>query len=342
MTEEWEYMVPRSKKLKIIFLFASVLTITLCYYVTELRAHHYHLIYQGVYFLPIMLAGFWFGLRGGLGTSLSITLLYLPFTVMYWEGFSAGDFNNVIETVLYNAVGVILGILRDRERAGQRRLREFEGLASIGKAVSALAHDLKAPLIAIGGLSRSVLKSLEKDGPSRKKMDVIIEETQRLEYMVREMLDFSRPLELRRSRGDINQVISQSLRIVADAAEKRKVKVQIHSSKDLSPISFDPPRMKQVFINLLVNAIEASSEGGTVSVHKCQKRKQLIIDVSDSGCGIPIDKKEEIFSPFFTTKEDGTGLGLPIAKKIVEAHQGHLDVLENPEGGVTFRVRIPF
>src|SRR4030067_2347030 len=216
-------MIRRSKKLKIIFLFASVLTITLCHYVTEFTAHHYHLVYQGVYFLPITLAGFWFGLRGALSTSLSITILYLPFTIMHWEGFSGDDFNNVMEMVLYNAVGVILGILRDRERAGQRRLREFEGLASVGKAVSALAHDLKTPLIAIGGLSRSVLKSLEKDRPSRKKIDVIIEETQRLEYMVTGMLDFSRPLELRRSSEDINQVISQSLAIVAETAQKRKV-----------------------------------------------------------------------------------------------------------------------
>jgi two-component system, NtrC family, sensor histidine kinase HydH len=335
-------MIQRSKKLKIIFLFASVLTITLCHYVTELRAHHYHLVYQGVYFLPIMLAGFWFGLRGALSTSLSITILYIPFTFMHWEGFSGDDFNNLIEMVLYNAVGVILGILRDRERAGQRRLREFEGLASVGKAVSALAHDLKTSLIAIGGLSRSVLKSLEKDGPSRKKMDVIVEETQRLECMVKEMLDFSRPLELRRSREDINHVISQSLAIIADTAQRRKVKVQIQPSQNLSLISFDPPRMKQVLINLLINAIEASPEGGTVSVHKYQKREKLIIDVSDSGCGIPIDKKEEIFFPFFTTKEDGTGLGLPISKKIVEAHEGCLEILENPEGGVTFRVIMPF
>ena len=257
-------MIQRSKKLKIIFLFASVLTITLCHYVTELRAHHYHLIFQGVYFLPIMLAGFWFGLRGALITSLSITILYIPFTFMHWEGFSGGDFNNVMEMVLYNAVGVILGILRDRERTGQRRLREFEGLASVGKAVSALAHDLKAPLIAIGGLSRSVLKNLEKDGPSGKKMDVIIEETQRLEYMVKEMLDFSRPLELRRSTEDINHVISQTLAIIADTAQRRKVKVQIHSSKDLSPISFDPPR---------THYVSPSQAWSLVTIFRCEKKE---------------------------------------------------------------------
>ena len=170
-----------------------------------------------------------------------------------------------------------------------------------------------------------------------KRLDIIVEETQRLESMVKEMLDFSRPLELHRSQEDINKLISQSLAIISEFAQERKVKVQSQSSQNLPLISFDPPRMKQVLINLLINAIEASPEGETVSVHKYQKREKLIIDVSDSGCGIPIDKKEEIFFPFFTTKEDGTGLGLPIAKKIVEAHGGYLEVLENPEKGRYFQ-----
>ena len=196
LTEGWDCMKRRKKQFKIFFLLVSVLTITLFHYVTELRTHHYHLVYQGVYFLPIMLAGFWFGLRGSLGTSLSITLLYIPFTLMHWEGFPGGDFNNVMEMVLYNAVGMILGILRDRERAVQRRLREFESLASIGKAFFGLVHDMKTPLIAIGGIIRLFRRSLEKGSPDVRKLDIVIEETQRSEYMVKEMLDFSRPLQL--------------------------------------------------------------------------------------------------------------------------------------------------
>ena len=336
-------MKRRSKQFKIIFLLALVLTITLCLYITELKAHHYHLVYQGVYFLPIILAGFWFGLQGGLGTSLSITLLYIPFTLIHWEGFSGADFNNLIEMVLYNVVGMILGILRDRERAGRRRLREFEGLASLGKAVSGLAHDMKTPLIAICGIIRLFRRSLEKGNPDIRKLDIVIEETQRLEYMVKEMLDFSRPLQLNRSNEDLKQVVSQSVAIVANVAHERTVKVLTEFSGGLPLVYLDRLRMKQVLINLLINAIEASPDGETVMTCCSQKRGELIIDVSDHGCGLPSEKREEIFLPFFTTKEKGTGLGLPIAKKIVEAHEGHLEVLKNHEGtGVTFRVRIPF
>jgi two-component system, NtrC family, sensor histidine kinase HydH len=112
-------------------------------------------------------------------------------------------------------------------------------------------------------------------------------------------------------------------------------------SPHLPEVFLDPLRLKQVLLNLLLNAIEASPEGESVGLDLYHKRKNIIIDVRDHGCGLPPGKKEEIFSPFFTTKSKGTGLGLPIAKKIVEAHEGMLEVLENPAKGVTFRVIIP-
>jgi signal transduction histidine kinase len=100
-------------------------------------------------------------------------------------------------------------------------------------------------------------------------------------------------------------------------------------------------RMKQVFINLVTNAIQASPKGGEVVVSNYANGNSLAIDVSDCGCGIPTDKRLEIFSPFFTTKKEGTGLGLPIVKKIVEAHRGSVEIFDNPGKGITFRVTIP-
>jgi signal transduction histidine kinase len=106
-------------------------------------------------------------------------------------------------------------------------------------------------------------------------------------------------------------------------------------------VSIDGLRIKQVLINLLINAVEASSEGDVVKVCGYEEKGNFLIEIIDCGCGIPTDKREEIFSPFFTTKQGGTGLGLPIAKKIVEAHQGYLEVQNNSEKGVTFKVNIP-
>src|SRR5574342_33146 len=124
---------------KIALLAFLISGITFAHYFTEWNVHHYHIFYQGLYFLPVILAGFWFGLRGSLAASLSITILYLPFTVIHWHGFSADDFNSVMEMVLYNVVALILGMLRDRETKVQGRLRESERLASMGKMVSCLA-----------------------------------------------------------------------------------------------------------------------------------------------------------------------------------------------------------
>jgi len=336
-------MASKRTKGKIAFVAFLVGGITLAHYLTEWKVHHYHIFYQGLYFLPVILSGFWFGLRGALGTSLSITILYLPFTIINWNSFSADDFNSAMEMVLYNVVALILGKLRDREIVAQGRLWQSERLAAMGKAVSCLAHDLKNPLIAIGGLGRLARKNIENNDSSfKEKLDVIVKEANRLEKMVKEMLDFSRPLELHPTKGYIDNVVNESLLIISDLAQAKKVNVQNLHSQDLPLMFFDSDRMKQAFINLLTNAIEASPEEGTVSIYCNRKRKNLIVDVKDQGIGIPSDKQEEVFSPFFTTKSGGTGLGLAIVKKIVEAHGGDLEVLENPEKGVTFRVTIPF
>jgi signal transduction histidine kinase len=108
----------------------------------------------------------------------------------------------------------------------------------------------------------------------------------------------------------------------------------------MAPALLDFMRMKQVVINLVANAVQASPEGGEVVVSGHMNDGSLTIDVIDSGCGIPPDKREEIFSPFYSTKKEGTGLGLPIVKKIVEAHRGSIEILDNPEKGLTFRVTV--
>jgi len=334
-------MVRSRKRVRIIFIFTLVGVITFFQYFTELSEHRHHIFYQGLFFFPVMVAGFWFGLRSALATSLSITFILVPFTFMHWKGFSAGDVNNVMEMVLYNAVALILGKLKDRERAEQKRLQAAESLAVLGKAVSALAHDLKTPLMAIGGFSRSAQKHLPEDAHYREKLNLVIEETQRLENMVQEMLDFSHPLELNRSQKDIKQVVRQSIAIIADAAQKKKVEVQNRFSQNLPTVFIDDLRLEQALINLLINAVDASPEGEKVRVYSYENRGYLFIDVSDCGRGIPPDKRGKIFLPFFTTKRGGTGLGLAIAKKIVEAHQGQLEILDNPEEGLTFRTMIP-
>lgn len=325
----------------IILIAALVLVISLLNYSTDLGLHHYFVIFRELYFLPIVLAGFWFGLRGGLITSLSVTALYLPLVLLSWQNFSPDDLDKLIEVLFFIIVAMMLGMLRDREWLQQKRLREAESFAAMGKAMAGIAHDMKTPLIAIGGFSRLAQKEFEEDHPGYQKLEIVIRETRRLENMMKDMLDFARPLALQWEQGDLNKLVTESLTVVEDEAQKRKVDIRHTLSEDLPPVAMDTMRMERVLINLIMNAIQASPEGETVTVQTYQDRHNVVVDIADRGCGIPIDQKEKIFNPFFTTKKDGTGLGLPIVKKIVEAHEGYLTIVNNPEKGITFRLMIP-
>ena len=204
-----------------------------------------------------------------------------------------------------------------------------------------VAHDMKTPLISIGGFSSLVLRHLDAGFPHRDKIEIVIEETRRLESMVREMLDYSKPLELNRIEGDMGELVKETLALLQEIASKRGVQLRCELSRSLKPVFLDAMRMKQVLVNLVTNAIEASPAGESVTVKAYMKSKNLHIDVVDCGCGIPPDKREDVFLSFFTTKKDGVGLGLAITKRIVDSHEGYIETVANAGKGSVFRVVIP-
>ena len=164
------------EKLRICVVTCLVVGISFLNYFTNQDSHYLHMLYRGLFFLPVMLASFWFGLRGGLLTSLIVCLLYLPYLSTSWQDFSVMDFDRVIDIVLYNLIAMVMGILSDRQKADQRLAREAENLAAVGRSLSAVAHDMKTPLIAIGGFSQLVKKYIHDDHPHRDKLEIIIEE----------------------------------------------------------------------------------------------------------------------------------------------------------------------
>ncbi|MDD3815878.1 MAG: ATP-binding protein [Desulfocapsaceae bacterium] len=331
----------RTDKLKAFLIVGQVLAITALHYGTGLSEHHYHIFYRELYYLPVMLAAFWFGLKGALWTSLSISGFYFPFIMMHWQQFSPDDFNKVMEILLYNLVGLTLGLLSDRKKAEHEELLKSESLAAMGKAISSVAHDMKTPLIAIGGFTRMVQRRLDKDDPSFEKLRIVMQETERLENMVKQMLHFAKPLELDLAEGDVNAVIEQSLVVLENSGARRDVSIVTELDLSIPLLSMDAAKMEQVILNLIFNAVQASSDGEVVRVKSSVDDQYIKIDIIDCGCGIPDDKKDQIFMPFYTTKKEGTGLGLAIVKKIVEAHDGRLDFQSNPGGGVTFSVSLP-
>ena len=244
--------------------------------------------------------------------------------------------------MIFDSVAIVLGIVSDREKARERALSESENLAAMGRAVSALAHDMRNPLVAIGGFTRLVQERLTADPDIHRKLNLVITATDRLESMVKEMLDFSRPLRLDLAREDMSETVRRSLLLLEKQAKDKQIGIETDLPAALFPFDFDAMRIEQVIINLVNNAIEASPESDTVRVRVYQKDKETLIDVVDHGTGIPPENKEKIFTPFFTTKSRGTGLGLAIAAKIVQAHHGTIEALDNPRGGAILRVTLPF
>ncbi|MCE5334818.1 MAG: GAF domain-containing protein [Desulfobacteraceae bacterium] len=222
-----------------------------------------------------------------------------------------------------------------------KALKESENLAGIGSALSVVAHDIKTPLIAIGGFARLVQSHLGKDHRDWEKMEIILSETTRLEKMVKDMLDFSKPLALEVSAEEIGALIDECFEITNTLAQAKGIELRSVVPTRIPPVHLDRSRMKQALINLLTNAIQASPDGETVAVRSRVKDTDLVVEVIDAGCGIPAIVRKNIFSPFFTTKKEGTGLGLSIVRKIVEAHRGKVDILDNVGNGITFRIMLP-
>lgn len=280
-------------------------------------------------------------MKGAVYICVSVSVLFLPHAIRQWQWFSLEDFHRLSEGVLYIGIALILGFLVERERKKQRTLVRVRSLAAVGKAVSEIAHDMKTPLMAIGGFAKQVFEKLEPDNPDRKKLGLVIQETAHLESMVREMLDFGKPVELQFIEIDFNELVSDSVRVAQPMAKENGVELETNLARSLPSVVLDAPRVKQILSNLITNAIQASHTGDRVRVCTRLNSLGIVLEVADHGEGIAKEYHESIFHPFFSTKREGTGLGLGIVKKIVETHGGEVSFSANQEKGVTFTVRLP-
>lgn len=334
--------IPFSLKsfLKIGAITASVIIITLFHYQTAPEAGIKHVVYRELYFLPIILGGFWYGLRGGLLTALTISIFYSPMVLSEADTFSTHNFGNIMEILLFNLVGALLGLLKDRENVLQKRTSEAENLAAMGQAAAMIAHDLKTPLVTIGGLARRLTHKIPQETPEGEKVRVIRQQSERLEQLVMDILLFAKPIKLSMKENNLCQLLQNAKDSASGIAKENGIEVIVHTEKECR-CTLDDEKMMQVFINLLANAIESSLPGETVTISLANNAGTLQVDISDRGVGIPENIMDKIFEPFVSGKPKGTGLGLPISKKIVEAHAGKLEYVKNNDSGTTFRILIP-
>lgn len=300
-----------------------------------------HVFLQDFYFLPIILTGFWWGPWAGLTVALVVSGLYAPYVALVHHLTPATMTSAVTQMVLFVAVGLLVGWLRRREQAHEALALRAENLAAVGRAVASVAHDMKTPLMAIGGFSAQVKRKLEPGCPEDHKLGVVIEQTARLERMVKEMLDFSRPLQLHRQSLNLGDLTARTLEVAAPLAEKSQVRLTCDLEDGLPLVLADPERLQQALLNLINNAVQASPPEGEVSLSGWRQGDEVVLAVADNGNGIPPAERLHILIPFFTTKKEGTGLGLPVVNKVAEAHGGRLEIGDNHPQGAVFRLVLP-
>ncbi len=298
---------------------------------------------ERLFFLPLVLAALLFGLRGGLvGAALIAINYYEPLltTLRLPQGANLGHL--LAEVGLYFLEGAVVGLIVDRERREARRLKDAENLALLGQAAAAVAHELKTPLIAIGGFAQRILRDVPPDHPHHRQLGIVVSQVGHMEQLLREMLDYSRPLELRLSPLEIRPLLEECQALSSEMAEAQGVRLALEADAGAETVLADAGRIKQVVLNLVHNAIQASPRGEVVRLAVVLRDGRLRLEVSDRGVGVAPEDQERIFNPFFTTKRHGTGLGLAICRKIVQAHGGELELLRSVPGqGSTFAVSLP-
>jgi two-component system sensor histidine kinase HydH len=253
----------------------------------------------------------------------------------------------VVATLLRDENGTLLGaMLLLRDLTQMQRLKEevarSQRLAAIGSLAAGVAHEIRNPLSSIKGFA-TYFKDRYRDAPEdQKTAEIMIQEVDRLNRVIGQLLEFARPMTIEKRRVSLNPLIRHSLRLIEGDLLRKGIRIRQGPLCDPDEISLDPDRFQQVLLNLYLNAIEAMDDGGTLAVD-CRKedRGWIRVTVSDSGRGIREEDLSRIFDPYFTSKSSGTGLGLAIVHKIVESHGGEVLVRSAPGEGTEMTVRMP-
>ncbi len=352
----------------------SIITISLLHYLTPLHLHYLHDIFQRLYYLPIILAAIWFGLRGGLLCSLVVSIVYAPHILFQWGGDMTLELEKYLEIVLYNIVGGVTGLLSQRERersaelqktaegleqsykklqeqseqliAIEKNLRSAEKLSTLGEMAAVLAHEIRNPLGSIRGTAEILRDDYRPGDPKYEFIDIQIKETERLNRVVEDFLRMARPLPTDMVRCRVQAELETVALLVGNDARERNVSLILEPPAVDVVVRGNGEKLRQAFLNIVINSLQAMSGGGSLAISTTVCRAEEAADMCeirfcDSGEGIDTESLTKIFEPFYTTKPDGTGLGLAITKKIVEGHGGMLQVESVVGRGTTVLVRLP-
>ncbi len=344
-------------------VYAAIAAVSLLHYVAPVHAHQLHDIYRRLYYLPIIFAASRHGLPGGLLAAAVVCAAYVPHAFGQISHDPASTTQKVLEMVLYFAVGGVTGWLAGRLRGTQRELgataRDLRAsleqlqsteaqllhaakLAAVGRLSAGLAHEIRNPLASIKGSAEILADDFPPEHPKHRLLQVLIDESVRLNQVLTRFLAFARPRPLSQDEIDVTAEIDAVIALLQGQKEGRAVRFVL--APDAHPaliLHGDREQLRQVLLNVFLNACQAAGEGGTVQVHRSILAHTCRVVVEDSGNGFTQEALENAFTPFFTTKEQGTGLGLAISHRIMELHAGRILLGNREQGGGRVELELP-
>src|SRR5574338_10900 len=339
----------------------SIADISALHYLTAPIQPMWHGIYQHLYYVPVIFAAYWYGVPGGLAAATLTAVLYVPH-ILTWrqeKSFLASQFTGL---VVFYVTAVVVGILSSTQqrllrqyrdtaaslqqankdlRTSFEQLQRSERLASLGEIAAGLAHEVKNPLSAIKGAIEIVQGRAARGTPEAEFAAIAVRELARIESLLGDFLAYARPREPQRLMVPTNALIERVLPVLSPVALRAGVALDVTDAAGPLMVYVDPEQVSQVFFNVILNAVQASKAGGRVRVEVERAHDAVRVNVRDDGPGIPAHVAARIFEPFFTTKSGGTGLGLPIAQRIMAAHGGSIALASDASGGTTFRLTLP-
>ena len=347
--------------LPVLSISVMVLLVAALHFLTPVDSLLLHQIYQRLYYIPIILAALWYGWRGGLGAALFASLSFLPHIALHWQHQNYDyALNQYAEIALFFVIGAVTGWLGDQKRRESERaerintelqtayaelrqtvgqLLQAERLSSLAEIASGVVHEVRNPLGAIKGAVEILEDELAPDSPRREFALIAKQEVERIDKLVQEFFRFARPPRLAKTLVNVNELVRAVGKLCAPQAAVQNVTIEEDLASDLPPVELDAEQIEQVLLNLNLNALQAMLNGGTLVFRTLHTEDAVIIEVEDTGGGIPANVIARVFDPFFTTKDKGSGLGLSVAHKIAAQHEGSLTA-ENTEHGAVFRLTL--
>ena len=360
------------RKTIFIFLLLTVIGIGALHFFTPGHLGFYHDTYRRLSYFPIVVGAILYGMWGGVTLAVLTSIAFIPHILLY-IGYGAESYiSELTEIILYLSAAVVIGIIAGREtrlREKYKRLSEklkesynrlhdeaalmleveeqlqaSQKLSALGQLSASLAHEIKNPLGSIKGTAEILLDDFPENHPKREFVKILTKEVERLNASVDEVLHFSRgsliagPIE---NSESLSQVIDRVCKLLKTELSNKKIDIQLKDLEIGDECVVDGNRFSQVFMNILLNAVDAVKKQGKIEVALVKEKEGVSVFISDNGPGVSEVEKDRIFQPFYSKKENGTGLGLSISRKIVESFGGSLTASDLKWGGACFHVQIP-